>query len=283
VNFLKKNHLKLITSVILLIGVILFAALLTQHKASYHNELSHALLPEAVTDSSNATSYLFNHIAGLVFFLTALTFVIISMFEQTKKYGKFVLCGAGALGIILMSVSIIGAINSQSSSLARDIMGGRHDAAITAAVEANARPQVTAAVEANRALISAGVEAAAGNTIRAGVRATMIAEGAPEALPSENWSEPFLTMFNTAVEEQLTATVNGEIASTVQALLAAAVAENAPGQISNAQDEAGYQFLSRIVTLVTQLILFGLLPLILALKKILKKDDSKAWQSTCKK
>jgi len=282
-NFLKKNYIKLILSAILLTGAILFLALLVQYRASYHNELSHALLPEAVSDSSNATSYLFSYIAGLVFFLTTMTVVIVSMFEQTKKYGKFVLCGVGALGIILMSVSIIGAINSESSSLARDIMGGRHDTAITAAVEANARPQVTAAVEANRALITAGVEAAAGNTIRAGVRAAMIAEGAPDAIPSENWPEPLLTMFNTGVANQLAAAVDGEVANTIETQLAAAVAENAPGQISRAQSEAGYQFFSRIVTLVTKLIIFGLLPLILALKKILQKDENKAWQTTNKK
>ena len=275
-DFLKKNFMKIILSVILLTGAIFFLALLIQYRAEYHNELSHALLGETVTDSRNATSYLFGYIAGLVFFVTAMAFVIVLMFERTKNYGKWVLCGVGALGIILMSVSIVSALSSESSSLARDIMNGRHDAAIESVVEATARPQVTATVEANRAMIAAGVEAQAGDMIRAGVRAYMISQGAPAEIPVAEWPEPWLAAFDAAFEVEFAAAVDTTVASTIKTELAAAVAQNAPVQVALAQDTASYQYFSRVVVLVTKLILFGLLPLAWALKKIFEKNNKTA-------
>ncbi|MCL2587670.1 MAG: hypothetical protein FWE31_05570 [Firmicutes bacterium] len=248
-EFLKKNWAKLIAATLTCVGAVLFIVLLCQYSASYHDTLTHPLLPEAMDDPRNATSFLFSHIAGLTFFTLATAFIVTSMFT---KHAKWIICAIAILCTVFMSISICGAIGSENSKLARAVMNGEHDATITAAVQMEASATVRTAMLAeggtiyniNPALIPALSVQPVGNWI-----AILVGTGVPQAN-----AEAVVAGFNTTVTE--------------------AVTENAPIQIQEAKDTARYQFFSRVVTLVTQLILFGLLPLTLGLKKILRKENN---------
>ncbi|MCL2569811.1 MAG: hypothetical protein FWE16_01220 [Firmicutes bacterium] len=267
-EFIKNNWMKIFMATMTLAGAVLFVVLLTMYDASYHNELASPLLPEAIADPSNATSFLFGHIAGLTFFALITIVIVVSMFEKTKLYKKFVLCAVGIICTALMTVSIINAIGSEQSKFAREVMNGEHDAAITTAVEIQAAPMVREGVRAvvranflaengpiyniNPALIDLLSEEAIGDWV-----ATLVDQGIPEAQ-----AQGLMVAFNGAVD------------TAFPDALADAVAENAPAQISEAQDAARYQFFSRVVTLVTQLMIFGLLPLAWGIRKITNRNEN---------
>jgi len=243
-EFIKNNWMKIVMATMTLAGAVLFIILLAQYSPSHHNNLTHPLLPESVDDPNNAMSHLFGHIAGLTFFVLATAFLVISMFTSTKKYNKFVLCSVGVLCTVFMVISIVGAITSENSRFARSVMNGEHDANITAAVQV-------------------------------AVRAEMFAEGgaahdlAPilTSVAVENWVATLVGAANASLIP-MTPEVAEVTGQTLVAGFNNAVAENSTIQIRDAQNAASYQFFSRIVTLVTQLIIFGLMPLTFGLKKI---------------
>lgn len=107
-EFLKKNYMKMIISAITLVGAILYLVLLIKF--------------DAPSDTKYSNNLLFQHIAGLTFFTTTTAMMILSMFEVTKKYNKFVLCGIGALGIILVTVAIVNALGSDTTKSIKDAM-----------------------------------------------------------------------------------------------------------------------------------------------------------------
>jgi len=249
-GFLKKNWLKLTMMTFTLVGAILFIVLLAQYSDSQHNSLTHPLLPEALEDPNNATSYLFAHVAGLIFFLLAFVFIAMSIFRTTKLYSKFVLCSIGLLCTALMLVSVFSALASENSSLARSVMAGDHDETITMAVTAEVRNRVLEGMFDTGGPLASGGEAFA---LRPLLRNLPVSEwidrlvdaGIPNA---QETGETLVEGFNTTVTEF--------------------VEEMAPAQIREAKNTASYQFFSRVVTLASQLIIFGLLPLAWAIKKI---------------
>jgi len=179
-DFFKKNYMKLVIAVVLLVGAIFFIAQLVQYQAAYHAFVNPAAaIPGAVQSSNdimNANSFLFTYLAALTFFVLTLAAVILSMIPATKSYTKWVALSVGVLGTIFMFVAIVCALGSDTSAFARQVASGHYDA--------------------------------------------------------------FAAMLPDLIARK------GEIA---------------------------YLFFSRVVTLVTYLILFGLLPLAFAIKKIVKK------------
>ncbi|MCL2850867.1 MAG: hypothetical protein FWE01_00705 [Firmicutes bacterium] len=256
-EFLKKHWLKFVLVTFTLAGTILFIVLIAQYDASHHNNLTHELLPDPVYDPNNATSFLFAHIAGLTFFLLATIFFALSMVKQTKAYGKFVLCGIGLLCTAFMLVSVFGAVASENSRLARSVINGKHDTTITAAVTIQARLGVREAMFADGGVFAAGGDAFALRTLLYNHHVDawvnrLVELGIPNG---EQLGQGLVAGFNDAVEN--------------------VVAEVAPVQINNAKNVASYQFMSRVVTLVVQLIIFGLMPLAWGVKKLITKKEIK--------
>jgi len=227
-KFLKKNWLKLVLAALTLVGAVMFIVLLAQYSSSHHNELAHPLLPEPVADSQNATSFLFAHIAGLTFFVLATVFIITKMF--TKKKSKWVLCAVGLVCTVLMIVSISGAIQSEQSKLARNVMNGQHDAQITAATRAFFLSPLGPVHEINPGLV-----------------------GLISGEPVSEWAGILIGAGLTGAQ------ANGLVGGFNDAVST---------QIREAKDAASYQFFSRVVTLIVQLIVFGLIPLAIGLKMI---------------
>jgi len=226
--------MNIVLATMTLTGAILFIVLLAVYNPSNHNELTSPLLPESVSDPRNATSFLFAHISALVFFVFATVLIVIRMFDTSKTYGKFVIVAAGIICTVLMSISMFGAITSESSRLARDVMNGEHDAQITMAVQMRVRSEMFGA---------GGL----------GEPFAVILDG----VPVEDWVS--------------TLTGIGVPQADAQGLVVGfnnAVTDNSAIQIGEAQDSARYQFLSRVVSLMSQMMLYGLIPLTIGAKKL---------------
>jgi len=221
-QFLKRNWDKIILATLLLVGAILFIMLLSNYDASYHDLKADF---KQAPDPNNASGYLFTYFAALAFFLLGIVFVATRMFSGTKGHSKWVLLAIGVLCTVLMSISIVNALGSESSKYAKDMSNGKYDNQITLAVRAGAEVVVFD---------------------------TMTGTGGPAAtfknIPIAQWPQVLLDAYNKAVTD--------------------AVNENAPDKIQTAKDTASYQYISRVVTLVSYLILFGLLPLIVGVKKV---------------
>ena len=232
-EFLKNNWVKMVIASMTLAGAVLFIVLLTMYDSSYHNNLTNPLLPEDIADPRNARSILFGYIAGLTFFALVTVIIIATMFQKPRDYKHFMLCGLGLVCGILMVISIVGAIGSQQSRFARSVMSGDHDATITAQVQGVVRAQILDVFPLSTVIQDVAVE----NWV-----ATLVGAATAELIPmspaeAEATGQALVNNFNNAV------------------------AENAPAQIREAQNSARYQFFSRVVALVSQLLIFGLLPL----------------------
>ena len=231
-EFFKNNWVKIIVASMTLAGVVLFITLLAMYDASYHNNLTSPLLPEDIADPRNARSILFGYIAGLTFFALVTVVLIVSMFKTTRNYKIFMLCGVGLICTILLVISITGAIGSQQSRFARSVMSGDHNATITTRVQGVVRAQILDAFPLYVVIQNVAVEDWV---------ATLVGAAMAELIPlspteAEMTGQALVNNFNNAV------------------------AENAPVQIREAQNSARYQFFSRLVSLVSKLLVFGLLP-----------------------
>jgi len=210
-EFLKKNYMKLIMSVILLAGAVLYIILITQYKASYHN-LDNPL--KTVDDPNMGNSALFGYLAALSFFLFGFAFIVLKMFTETKKYGKYVLLGGAALATAFMIVSIVMGVTSHSIALSLDIMHGNYDQTIV-----------------NGAALASGQDALID-------------------VPLSQWPAD-----------------NAALAPMIAIL---------KSTIQSTKDLASYQFFDGVVVYVMQLFVFGLLPLLYAVKKMVCKHEAHA-------
>ena len=195
-------------SVILLAGAAIYIVMIAKYKQSYHDldaDLKQAL------DPNNGNSYLLGYIAALSFFLLTFAYLVLKMFDQTKKYSKWVLLGAGVVAVSLMAASIGLSLASQSSAYALDVMCGHYNQDI-----------------ANAIAVSQG-------------------QGLLVGVPYSDW-----------------VTLNPGLQPLVDVVNA---------HIQTAKDTAFYEYFGRVVELVTQLIVFGLLPLLYAVKKVVCKHE----------
>lgn len=204
-EFMKKNWTKITAAVLLLAGAIFFIVILAKYNETFHNFAE--MDGTQIVDNKGASSYLFGYIAALTFFVLGTAFVVMSMFDKTKPYGKWVLCTLGVLCLTFMLVSIVQALGSESSRYAREIMAGNYNEAIK--------------------------------------------EQVANAIPGFGGTNPPIAVWPAEAVAVLDA------------------------KIQAAKDLASYQYFSRIVALVSQAILYGLLPLAYAAKKFFKKNDKK--------
>ena len=233
-EFLKKNYMKMIIAVIMTAIAIVFVVLIAKYDALYHDLKGDF---KSAADPKNGLSNLFSYIAALVFFVLSAAVVIMTMFDKTKSISKWALCSVGVIGIALMATSIGCALSSESSKYAKEIMSGTYDTTITTVVETRSKPLVEAGI---REQIPALAE-----------------------VPFANWESVDLgpTMGNITALQLF------------NAKLAEAVTENAPVQIEKAKSTASYQYFSNVAKLISQLVIFGLLPLCFGIKQALKKEQ----------
>ena len=235
-DFFKKNYMKLIISVFMLAGAILFIILLAKYDATYHNNFVNQFDgAKSGTDSLNASSVMLSYIAALVFFIGGLVFVIMTMCTKAKTYGKWAILGVGAICTVIMAVSIVNALSSKASNYANEIMAGDYDAKITAAV----------AYEVNAGYIAqnAALESFVGD-------------------PMQKYA--VIAAWETPMEAGQAGTF---------AVYKATIENTAADKITSAKNTASYNYFSGVVARVTYLVMFGLLPLCLGIHKAVKKDE----------
>ena len=234
-EFLKRNYVRIIIATVMLVGSIVFVVLLAKYDSSYHNLDGDF---RSANDPKNGLGNLFTYIATMLFFLLSMVVVIMTMFEKTKKFSKWATCFVGVIGIALMSAAIICGLTSESSKYAKEIMAGDYDAVITAKVETQAGPLVKASIAAN-ILDEHGVDISSYDV--------------------EAWSS-----LPGALEP---------VGQGAYAAYTAKIAELSAQPIDTAKKTASYQYFSGVASFISQLVIFGLLPLCFGIKKALRKNQ----------
>ena len=248
-DFLKKNYMKLIISVVMTAGAVLFIILLAKYDAKYHNNFVNQFDPtKSGTDSLNASSVMLSYIAALIFFIGGLVLTVMTMCSKAKAHGKWAILGIGAICTVIMAVSIVNALSSKASAYANEVMAGDYDSKITASVTA------AVAYEVNKAVIADPLKASLGLVIAGDEY-----EAKMHGIVTE-W-EPYMN-----------ASVEGSFA-VYKATIENTAANTATDQIKGAKDSASYNYFSGVVARVTYLVIFGLLPLCLGIHKATKKDE----------
>jgi len=258
IDFLKKNFMKIFLMSITLAGVCMFAVLLANFdSANYGVDSNPALGVDAGLDRNNALGFLFLYIASLTFFAMMSVMIIVSMFQKTKKYNKWVCFMAGALGLTFMLCSALLPLQSDSYAIMREIRNGNRDTIIQQYVHVQAIENAIR-IEPDSAEIF-----------------TML-----QGMPLSEWPQfieiglPNLLQLQGVPNDQIES-ITDAVAEAMD-MLREAIEENTPIAIREAKSRAAYEYLQNTIIRVTSLLLYGSLPLVYGLKLTLAKKESKA-------
>ena len=250
-GFLKKNFFKMLSVFVTTVGAAIMLVILIRFDAiNYGVERNEILGVAAGEDHFNALGVLFGYIALFTFFVLVTAVLIMSMFNATKKYDKWVVLGAGVLGTTFMLLAMLLPIRSDSYALVQDIRNGDKNVRIQTFVQ----EQVVrgAMLTQSRPPICpvCGFQGEHGESLRVFI-----------SMPLGDWAE-FIEQHVTC-EDQAADIL--ELKSEIKAHSAVA--------IQQAKDNAQYQFSLNLFLLAAQLVLLGNLPMIYGLKMIFSKEE----------
>ena len=246
IEFLKKNYMKMVLAGITLAGFIVFTILLANYNSMNYALARNPILGiEGGADPKNATGVLFSYIAGFVFFLSATAVLILSMFKATKKSSRWATLAMGLVGITLMLLAMLLPLGSNSYALLQEIRRGELDEQIGRSVQH---------------------EVVMGAVLASGDSNLIIFAGRPLS----EWDDVLKAFegppFNLSTSE-LQALEDG------MNQLKLAIGQNVPIAISQAKNTANHEYTRELLLLLSQLIIFGLLPLGFGIKMILEKPS----------
>ena len=248
-EFVKKNYMKIALAALALAGAVLFVIILANFSGiRYGVERNPALGVAGGADPNNARGALFGYLAALFFFSGLAAVIVMSMLnEKIKKHTKWAVCFVGALCTLFMSFAIIFPARSDSFALLNDIRSGDKDARLTMSVQSEV------------------------------IRAASAIDGAEglmllEAMPMSQWYQFVESARNPLQGTGITDAEAAELEASLDELRAVINAEAAIA-IQTARDSASYQYRRDFIILITQLIIFGLLPLAYGAKLFLTKKE----------